>query len=96
MEETDKKTIRLKAGISTIKFCMTNEMCFVEDEFIGLEGKLDKIQVPVCNIENSCKYHGQKIPDGRYICDYLLKQQNEEKIAKYLAGGKNVRKQGEI
>jgi len=83
----DKK-VKLKPGISTLEFCLTYGMAFYEDDYIIIENQ--KIKVPVCNIENSCKFHGQQISDGRYVCDYLLKKENEMKRALYEAGGKNV------
>jgi len=85
MSPEEQVRITLKAGVSTIEFCLSNELCFHEDEFIvTVKGR---IEVPLCNITNNCEYHGQRVPDGRYVCDFLLREQNEKKVANYLLAG---------
>lgn len=59
-------------------FCLSNLVCFHEMESINIE-EVGKIELPICQIYNSCIYHGQRINDGRYICDYLLNKQNKVK-----------------
>ena len=90
-DKNEKKSLTpfLKANMTSIEFCMNNSICFHTEEVMREENEA-LIRIPICNISNSCQYHGQKLPDGRSICDFILMEQNKIKKANYLAGGQYV------
>jgi len=91
--EKDYESGRMKSvlgGDSSVEFCLNNFMCYSIDEVV-ITDALQKVCVPVCVIDNDCRYHGQVVASGRCICDYLLREANEKKKdAFYGRGGKDV------
>jgi len=91
----DKENKKIVNPIPSLEFCLDNKVFFMERRPLTLEDFRGAINVPVCVMPNPCRYHGQKLPNGMYICDYALSIENEIKKASYKAGGENVRKQRE-